>query len=374
MEYLIWKALFVAALALLITVSFDPDITTDPMRFVAPRDAGGTVTKVKSLERLTFSVEVEGEKLHCWLFLPEAQSKSKTPPPVVVAAYGLGVQKDIALIPFATNLAARGLSVVLFDYRHWGVSGGFPRHVADPQKEVQDVISILEHLQNTNGLERKVDTNRIALYGASLGGGVMLTVASQLSQKKHPMEPSVKAVVAAVPFVSGKDTQAAARADFVERIRVIWAVMQDMFWSYLKKESVVYIRLAKSEESKGVSAMRLNKNEYDIWASRTPLMGKAVDGAWENRLAARTLYNISRFQADDSAVAFLDIPTLVIAGTYDNICPIEPIRRMVQQHAGKKSRKELVLKEFPIHHFEFLTAEHFPVLVETTVSFLKDHI
>lgn len=74
------------------------------------------------------------------------------------------------------------------------------------------------------------------------------------------------------------------------------------------------------------------------------------------------------------AVDHLDIPTLVIAGSNDTICPIEPVRRMVERHAYKQERPKLTLKEFPLRHFEFLNSQNFPVLMQTTASFLKEHL
>ena len=74
--------------------------------------------------------------------------------------------------------------------------------------------------------------------------------------------------------------------------------MQDLFWSHLSSTGAVYLKLASPQKTGGLSAMQLEYPEYDIWASRTSLKGKKVDGAWENKLAARTLQKISRFQAD----------------------------------------------------------------------------
>lgn len=371
-----WPALFAAVVSLLFAFVMDPHVTTEPMKIKPPADPDGTIIKAGNFDRLTFSVDVEGDKLHCWLFSPVHAWRDKLPPPVVVAAYGLGVQKDIAMVPLATSLAAEGFAVVLFDYRHWGVSGGLPRHVADPNKEVEDLQAVLQHIQDTHGLQGRVDPNRMALYGASLGGGIALATASLLNLEKNPLKEKVKAVVAAIPFVSGRAAQAAAleRRGFFDSVRILGAVVQDFFWSHLNSTDAVYLNLSSPQKTGGLSVMQLEYPEYDIWVSRTPLAGKKADGAWENKLAARTLQKISRFQPDQFAVDHLDVPALVIAGSNDTICPIEPIRRMVEAHAQKQARQKLTLKEFPLRHFEFLTSQIFPVLVQTTSAFLKEHL
>lgn len=50
------------------------------------------------------------------------------PPPVVVMGHGLGSQKDMGLHPYAEQFAAAGLAVLVFDYRGFGGSDGWPRH------------------------------------------------------------------------------------------------------------------------------------------------------------------------------------------------------------------------------------------------------
>lgn len=114
------------------------------------------------------------------------------------------------MVPLATHLASEGLAVVLFDYRHWGVSEGLPRQMADPVKELADLHAVLRHIENSGGLEGRVDPRRVGLYGASLGGGLVLAAASELSKRKDPLKKNLKAFVAAVPFVDGEEARAAA--------------------------------------------------------------------------------------------------------------------------------------------------------------------
>ena len=72
------------------------------------------------------------------------------------------------------------------------------------------------------------------------------------------------------------------------------------------------------------------------------------------------------------AVNFLEVPTLIIAGSEDTLCPIEPIRKMVEMHAEKHEKNKIKLKEFPVRHFDFLSAKYFSSLVQTTAAFIKE--
>ena len=111
------------------------------------------------------------------------------------------------MVPFAQHIAEEGFAVVIFDYRHWGVSEGTPRHVANPHKEIEDLKAVLQHLHASNGLGGRVDQHRIMLYGASLGGALVLATASLLNKENNEIKDSIKAVVAAIPFVSGRNAQ-----------------------------------------------------------------------------------------------------------------------------------------------------------------------
>ncbi|KAL8455245.1 hypothetical protein Emag_000915 [Eimeria magna] len=385
------SALVSAVIALLVAVFVDPDVATNQMKIKAPKDADGTIQKVGSFDRETFSVVVEGSKVHCWLFSPAKPLDGKRPPPVVIGAYGLGVQKDIALVPFATNMASEGLAAVIFDYRHWGVSEGLPRQVADPQKQIEDLLAVMQHLKDTAGLEGKVDATRMTLYGSSLGGGVVLAAASLLNRDKNPLKENLKAVVAAVPFVSGhkQRSESFQRRSIFESMRIVGAILRDWVLQHLSTKRAVYIQLVRPLSASGLSVMPLKPSEYEIWASRTPIKGNKIDGAWKNQLAARSLHNLSTFQVDSKSygeglifpppagglvIDYLDTPALLIAGSEDKICPTEHIAQMAQGHSQKAGRKKLEVRAFALDHFGFLEEHNFPKFMKATATYFKQHL
>lgn len=71
--------------------------------------------------------------------------------------------------------------------------------------------------------------------------------------------------------------------------------MRDSLNGLLFPTSAVYLRIASVGEKEGLGLMRLSKSDYEIWAGRTPLRSMMVEGAWDNKLAARTLHNLSQF-------------------------------------------------------------------------------
>lgn len=111
--------------------------------------------------------------------------------PVVVMAHGLGGTADTGLAAFADEFCAVGVDVVAFDYRGFGLSGGGPRQSVSMQRQIEDVNSAIDAARTRPG----VDPRRVVLWGVSLGGGHVMSVAAQRAD--------VAAAIALTPLVDG---------------------------------------------------------------------------------------------------------------------------------------------------------------------------
>jgi fermentation-respiration switch protein FrsA (DUF1100 family) len=120
-----------------------------------------------------------------WLFLPDGASPTARVPGVAMA-HGLGAVKEMYLEFFARNFAEAGIAAVLFDYRHFGASGGEPRQRVAPNDQIEDYRSALTCVS----LQPEVDADRLGVWGTSFSGGHVLHVAAY--------DPRVKAVVSQV--------------------------------------------------------------------------------------------------------------------------------------------------------------------------------
>src|ERR1051326_2790225 len=108
----------------------------------------------------------------------------------VVMATGAAITKEPGADRFAARFHAAGFTVLSFDYRRFGDSGGTPRQVLRRREQVEDLkaaIAFAAHLSD-------VDADRIAAWGFSLGGGYVLEVAGKLK---------LAAAIAQTPFVDG---------------------------------------------------------------------------------------------------------------------------------------------------------------------------
>src|SRR5215475_10673095 len=93
----------------------------------------------------------------------------------VVMAGGAGVTKEPATDRFAARFHAAGYSVLAFDHRHFGESGGTPRQVVRIQEQLADWEAALDRAASLPG----VDPGKIAAWGFSLAAGHLFRLAAR---------------------------------------------------------------------------------------------------------------------------------------------------------------------------------------------------
>ncbi len=149
-----------------------------------------TVTETPA--RTTHTVPVDGDDLDVW-HVAAAHDDLAGPAgrPAIVMAHGLAGTKDSGLAPFAEQLAAAGLEVLALDFRGFGASGGTPRQQVSIARQLADYRAVVAHAR---GLPA-VDADRVALWGVSLSGGHVLSLAAA--------DPRIAAVVSLTPLVDG---------------------------------------------------------------------------------------------------------------------------------------------------------------------------
>ena len=169
----------------------------------------------------------EGVQCTGRIFLPKgftADGKASA----VVLAPGWG-DTAATIEKYAARFAGRGLVAMAIDYRGWGRSGGFlyladpvrwddrlrfSQHTAkvrirrkrlNPEAQTLDIRNAISFLQGEPGIERA----RIGVWGTDEAGGHAIVVAAT--------DVRVKAAVAQVPVVDGKDVPRKAFAPSPEQ-------------------------------------------------------------------------------------------------------------------------------------------------------------
>jgi uncharacterized protein len=214
------RAALAATGFLLVAVCASLSAVAQPIRTVAPALPAGVTSK----EVTFFS---EGVQCSAKIFAPRGFSGESRATAVVLApAPG---DTAVSVEKHAAQFAARGLVAMAIDYRGWGRSGGF-LYLAEPLRwddrmrfslhtakvrirrkrlipgaQILDIRNAISYLQGEPGVDRA----RIGMWGTDVAGGHGITTAA--------VDSRVKAVVAQVPLIDGKDVPRRASAPDPER-------------------------------------------------------------------------------------------------------------------------------------------------------------
>jgi uncharacterized protein len=109
----------------------------------------------------------------------------------VIMTGGFAVTKEPATDLFASRFHHAGFSVLAFDYRRIGESGGQPRHLLPIPDQIADWHAAIAFASTLPG----IDATRLAVWGFSTTAGHLLRVAAANSR--------VAAVIAQTPNVGG---------------------------------------------------------------------------------------------------------------------------------------------------------------------------
>ena len=109
----------------------------------------------------------------------------------VIMAAGFGVTKEPGTDRFARRFHDAGFTVVAFDYRNFGDSGGHPRQVARIRDQLADWQAAIAFASTLP----QVDPTRLAIWGFSSSGGHIFKVAAR--------HPQVAAAIAQTPNADG---------------------------------------------------------------------------------------------------------------------------------------------------------------------------
>ncbi|MEV4418469.1 alpha/beta fold hydrolase [Patulibacter sp. NPDC049589] len=277
---------------------------------------------------------------HCaaYLYRPEGAAGDV---PCVVMAHGFSATRDDRLPAFAERFRAAGLAVLLFDYRHFGASGGTPRQLLDVGRQHDDYRAAVAHARGLDG----VDPERVALWGTSFSGGHVVAVAAG--------DRRIAAVVSQAPYADGIPTVALVPPKNVARFAVDG--LRDRLGALAGRPP----RLIPAVAAPGGYAVMTAPEAEPGFASIS-----APDGRWENAVAARLMLTMALYRPTTSA-AKVTAPLLVCVCDEDQTTPPGPAVAM----GGKAPLGEVL--HYPIGHFEIYVGEPFERAVTDQTAFLR---
>jgi len=277
-----------------------------------------------------------------WLYRPVGTTGAA---PCVVMAHGFSAVREQRLDAYAERFAQAGLAVLLFDYRHFGASEGAPRQLLSIGHQLQDWAAAIACAR---GLP-DIDPRRIALFGSSLSGGHVLSMAAR--------DPAIAAAVAQVPTCDGLRNLPALGLAHLTRLSL--AGLYDTVRS-LVGLSPFYIAAAGQPGSWSAMASPEALPWFD---SVTP-----ADSTWVNRICARIALHYGTYRPI-AGVHKIKCPTLYCIGELDtHLAPA----RLAHEAASRTPRAEV--ETYPCGHFGLYTGSLWERAVADQTDFLVRHL
>ena len=293
------------------------------------------------MERSEVTFASGGERCAGWLFRPEAAARGGTAEvPCVVLAHGFGGVREARLDAYAERFAGAGLAALVFDYRHFGASGGKPRQVIDIAGQHADWRAAVAFARS---LER-IDARRIALWGTSFSGGHVVEVAAS--------DPEVAAVVSQAPFLDGLVTLRALPGGVLARLT---RAGLDDEWRRLRGRER---RLVRVVGPPGSLAAMTTPDAEPGYRALVP-----ADSSWRNEVAAGIALRVGAYRPVRAA-ARVECPLLVCVCDRDLITPPGPAWRV----ARAAPRGEI--RRYPLGHFDIYFGAAFERTVADQLEFL----
>ena len=236
--------------------------------------------------------------------------------------------------------------MLIYDHRCWGSSDGSPRNSVDPQQQAEDYHDAVLFAQSLPD----IDPRRVCIWGIGHSGGAVLVAAGD--------DPNVKAVVAVMPFISGRIDAAAWPEGALERA---WVERKERVGTSVAGKLDADVKAARSylqvwdesaEQAKGPRGEILlhGPTPYDFIAGAKELSEKA-ETPWANKLSVESLYRIAKVEPRDYVHKIAPRRLLYLAATVDPLSgPFEEQKKCFSM-AGDEGKEFVKLEGEHIEHY-----------------------
>jgi uncharacterized protein len=294
-------------------------------------------------ERLEVHFPSGDAKCQAWLYLPEGPQ----PHPVIVMAHGLGGIRQMRLDAYAERFAAAGYACLVFDYRHFGASGGEPRQLLDIKLQLADWAAAIAYARSRADL----DPARVVLWGTSFGGGHVIVAAAR--------DGNVAATISQCPFTDGLASVLAM--DPRTSVKVTGRAVRDLIAAGLGRPPV----MVPTAGLPGSAALMTAPDAVPGYLGLVDDEARAA--GFDNQVAARVVLNIVRHRPGRKAKK-VRCPILFAVCETDSVAPAKATLR----HARTAPRGEIRL--YPAGHFDIYVGEPFERVVADQLAFLTSHV
>jgi dienelactone hydrolase len=273
------------------------------------------------------------------LFRPDVPAR--TPMPCIVMGNGFSLTQRDGIPMYAERFAAAGFAALTFDYRCLGESGGKPRQLVDPRRQLTDFAAAVAHARTLEG----IDPGRIAVWGYSLGGGVALRAAAD--------DDRIAAAVTLCPAADQLAVMLTLDPSVNLRLGASW--LRNRF----TRKTVTVPAIGPPGSFAVLNQAEVLPGFQDI---------ENPESLWRNEVCAQ-VFRPGRFFRPIRHARRIGCPLMLCLGERDTVVPARPIERV----AKRAPRAEL--HRYPIDHFDaFRRDGAFERVVADQIAFLNRHL
>jgi uncharacterized protein len=268
----------------------------------------------------------------------------------VIMAGGFAVPKEPATDLFARRFHEAGFTVLAFDYRRVGESGGEPRLVLPIGDQIDDWAAALEFAASLPG----VDPTKLAAWGFSASGGHVFRVAART--------PTLAAAIAQTPNADGPagSRKVSRHQRPLAMLRFTGRALLDLLGGLVGRPPLLVPLVGQP----GTVAMLTTPDGLDGDRALDP---DGQHSHWRRVVAARSTLGLALYRPGRDA-ARVRCPLLVLVCDQDQTAPAEDAVRA----ARRAPRAELVRLPTGGHYEPFLGGHE--RTVEAELSFLRRHL
>jgi uncharacterized protein len=267
----------------------------------------------------------------------------------VIMAGGFAVTMEPGTDLFAKRFNAAGFTVLAFDYRHLGDSGGQPRQIVRISEQIADWQAAISFAPSLPG----VDPTRIAIWGFSVSGGHVFRVAA--------LNPHLAAAIAQTATADGPAAarNATRHQKPLASLRFTGRAILDALGGLVGRPP----RLVPLAGRPGTVALLTTPDAVD---GGTVLDPDNRYPYWQQEVAARSALGVC-FCRPGRYASRVRCPLLVLVCDQDQSALAEPAVRA----AKRAPSSELV--RLPGGHYEPFLGGH-EQAVQAELSFLRRHL
>lgn len=328
----------------LLFVAVVPGLSVPEQPLTKGKGLSGTAVTKPPWPKKDVTFDVGGTPISAWIYLP---GKISAPVPCIIMGSGLGGTKDILLESYALRYQKAGYAVLIFDYRHFGRSGGEPRQLIWIPYQLEDWSAAIRYARSLE----EIDPARIALWGTSLSGGHVIVAAAR--------DHKIACVSAQCPGLDGRATAEMAfeRSGIGYSLRLMMHGQRDIVRSWLGLSPHKIPIVGKP----GTIALMTTPDAFGFFE-------KVAPPGYINEACARIIIRGDKYRPVKEAPK-VRCPVLLQIADYDAIVP-----KSVADEAEKALGGYADVKHYPIGHFDVYLGENFERCVNDQLAFFGKHL